>query len=78
MIWNEPNVTSAPVKTVEQLPDDSVHEAVEGVRDPRGNPNSVKLTVPEGDDPLTVAVQVVLAPTSMDEGEQSRVVVVVA
>lgn len=65
-----------PVNTSEQAPADRVQVAVDGVTDPPKNDDSVQATVPVGEEPATVAVHVVVAPMRIDEGEQTRVVVV--
>lgn len=62
---------------MEHAPADSVHVEVEGVKAPV-ELLVVKVTSPEGDDPVTVAEHVVNLPTFTAEGEHETETAVVA
>ena len=71
-----PLPTDEPVAVTEQLPDESVHDDEgEKITVPVPGVPCVKLTVPVGLEPVTVAVQMLPEPTATLDGLQFTVVV---
>ena len=65
-----PLPTDEPVAVTEQLPDTNVHDEDENVTAPVPGIPCVKVTVPVGLEPVTVALQELVEPTATLEGTQ--------